>query len=411
MISITKNAKNILIRDKFIYYLGTFALLLIFLNTSSIYSYYFKNISNILLATGSLITILLLLSVNKLSNIKSLFSILLIIAMIAMFGFCSKLTRSTYWLILKIIVVFTLIDVFSSVGIRFYDILFSVLKIFAVWALLNHFLFYTNLLYYLPVTGAAQRWKTFELYSLLFFENDSGISFLGCTYVRMSAPFSEPGVLAVFLNMGLFIALWLAPKGRKNTFWIIFFLISLLLCFSTWGLIILGLQLSWFFIKNKNAFVATLFVSCFTLVALLLFFQKRSTFSFYDRFRDLPAMLEKGIKSLPFGTGLVENEAELVTDPYTGIQYTMYGNYTGLLYPFVAFGLGSIYYYYLCLISVRYFTEINNINIKIAIALSIVFFGCLLTEPLALSTFYLSLLCNGIHNKNRISHKSSHFTY
>lgn len=389
-------------KNKKISRLGTLALLLICLNTSTIYTYYYKNIGYILLIAGGILTIYLLLLVNKIEKVKSLYSVFILIAIVSVSGVFSRFSISTLWLLLKIILLFTLTYVLSVSGIKFYIVFLNVLKILAVWAVFNQFLFYTNLIDYLPVTATYQSWKKDNLYLLVFYENYSGITFSNITYIRMSAPFSEPGVLAVFLNMGFLITLWLTPKGRKQNFWISFFLFSIILCLSTWGLIILGIQLLWYFIKKKKRFTALFSGFVIALMFLLLYLQKRNTFSFYDRFRDLPEMFTHAIKSLPWGTGLGENETKIIIDPITGAQHNMAGNYTGLLTPLLDFGIGSIYYYYLLFICTKYFTIDKQINRNISFALALVLFGCLLTQPLALTTLYLSLICNGLVNRDKL---------
>lgn len=395
-------------KTKIVNHLGTLALLLILLNTSTIYTYYYQNIGYFFLIFGGLIALFLLFFVNKLTISDALFKILVFLTMIIIFGLLSTVSSSTLSLIFKILILFSLIYSFSATGIEFSSILLKVLKIFAIWALLNQFFFYTGLLNLLPVTATYQSWKPFNLYLFFFYDSFSGITLFGTRYMRMSAPFSEPGVLAVFLNMGMFISLWLTPKGYKRNCWILIFFISLLLCMSSWGLIMLLIQFLCFLIKREKVFLTICSAFIAVIIGILLISQKYGSFSYYDRLMDLSDMFNQAIIHLPIGRGLGESEEYTRIDAVTGLQYNMVGNYTGLLTPFLDFGIGSIYYYYLLILGARYFTSNKRINRYIFVSLLILMLGSLLTEPLSLSTIYLSILCNGVINQSQ-SKKLTHY--
>lgn len=256
------------------------------------------------------------------------------------------------------------------------------------------------MLSYIPITNTNNNyWKPFNLHLFLFFDNLSSIHVFSYTFVRLSSPFSEPGVAAVFFNFGFFYSA-LISKKRKNTFiWECVFALCLLLTMSMWGYLVFLLE---FFLnltsRKKRGMTLPLLILILVLCSILII-NKIGTFSYNDRIIDFKEMLLKAFDCLPFGTGFGDVEKYLRFDSSTGEMYSVYGNYCGLLHPLLYLGFASIYYYYLMIEATKNFNSNGKTSKRIILGFSIVFWGSLVTEPLSFGILYTLLIANGCINK------------
>lgn len=170
------------------------------------------------------------------------------------------------------------------------------------------------------------------------------------SYIRNAGPFWEPGVFAIFLNIGLFFNLFLKKVFFEITN--ILFIICIITTFSTTGYIALIANITFFTLANKKI------DSYFRIILILFLILSIPAIS------SLPFMKEKvnsqieesDISYSRFGAAVVH--WNIIKDyPLTGLPYdeTTYSKYADSISPngiteiFLRYGLivGLLYYFFL----------------------------------------------------------------
>ena len=306
---------------------------------------------------------------------------------------------SLLFYILKFYIMFLIVSIMHSCKINYLKILYNFMKVFLVWGFFNYIITVTNFSL-LPVTAQYPTWwgGSYDLYLYVFFKNTQGIfEVLGMNIQRLHSPFSEPGVAQFFFNFGLFYALFYSKESRgKKCLWILLFTIIVLLTTSLTGISILLFIYCIYLLKNKRYFLFTFFCVGAFIISFIMISQKINTISYDDRTSDFLFIFSSAKENMPFGVGIGNSElAGTRIDVVTGKDVSG-GFFSGLFSPLVYFGMFSIVFYWLLIISIKNFDK--NKYKRLCFGLLIVI--TLLTEPLTLTTIMALFFSNGIVNMN-----------
>lgn len=383
--------------------IATVALFFMMLNVSTIYSYYFRNLSNLFLIIGGLLTFICCLLSKNIKTSKRVIVILGIWFTIVIF--CSVLgglTSSCFNYIAKLFIMYLIINILISEGIEPLLILYNVCKILTIWAFINYIVMDVVQVHFLPVaSNFTTSWGyTYNLYLGVFMENTQQIDFLGSIIKRLHVPFSEPGVAQLFFNFTLFYILFMKKQIEKKDLCILgISVISIVMSNSLTGFLVLGVQVLVYCIKYKKVLLITLLSIIILIAGVYLITEKFSSDSYLDRSGDYVYMISNSINHLPFGIG-IGNAEELgprINDA-TG-RYANSSNFCGLLSPLLYFGLFSIFYYIGLYFSVKYFSYDYNFYSKFSLFAIVMI--TLFTEPLSITSFFAFLELNGLIHKMR----------
>lgn len=183
----------------------------------------------------------------------------------------------------------------------------KILYLFLIYGLINYFIypFIESNLFLIQT-----EYQTFNTFNYLFYYGDrftEQYDFFGLTFSRNAGFFWEPGVNQFYLNLLLFIELNLFKKINKKLVFLTIF--SLLITYSTTGVIILGIQL--FLSRSTKSIPIIIKIILFLLSLVILYFsityvsfQKIQTYSFAVRALDLFQTFEIFKDNLFFGIGI-----------------------------------------------------------------------------------------------------------
>ena len=366
------------------------------LNASTIYSYYFENISNIcLLLAGGLVFFMLLID-QKIGNIKTLFLSIIWIVAISIPSFFAGFTYSLLFYIFKFYIMFLCLSILYYNKISYLNILYKLSKVFMIWALINYFISIFDISF-MPITNSYHTWwgGSYDLHLFVFFKNtQKSFNILNVNIQRLHSPFSEPGVAQFFLNYGLFYTLFYEKTRKNRFFWGMVFSITVFLTTSLTGISILLALFLIYMVKEKK-YIAFFFSSLFAIIVLFIFVsQKIDSISFDDRISDFNFIFNSAKNNFPFGIGIGNSKnAGTRIDVITGEDITG-GFFSGLFNPLVFLGLLSLVFYFILYLAIRYFDKNKFINLAFAMLILIT----LLTEPLTFTTLISAFLVHGMIN-------------
>ena len=383
---------------KKVYSIVEIALFFMLLNVSTIYSYYFKNLSNIFLLLGGFITILGgLLSKNSTTSRKAIIILFLWSAAVIVCSVFGGFSNSSINYLIKVFIMYFIIDIALHKGIEPLAILYRVCKFMTIWAVVNYILMDILQIRFLPsVSSFSTSWGyTYNLYLGVFMENTQKIHFFGNIIKRLHVPFSEPGVAQLFFNYTLFYILFIKKNIIKKDFYILFIsVLAIIMSNSLTGFLILGSQVLVYCIKHKKVFLITLLSIIVFIIGFYLIADKLSSDSYLDRSGDYIHMITNAFDNLPFGIGIGNADAlEPRINNATG-EYANNSNFCGLISPLLYFGVFSIIYYVILFYSFRYYSYKTDIYSKISLAAIVII--TLFTEPLSLTSFFAFLELNGL---------------
>ena len=382
-----------------IYYFGLIGLFFLLLNTGTIYSNYREKLSQFFLLLGGLCSIVLMFISNKLVLKHSLLLIITFCIIVLFDSLVTDVSKSALFFIIKMCVVFLILSILKNNSIDIKKILLKETKIFLIWGLLNYFISLT-FIEALPVfhTFALPNGVIRKIYLGLFIENYSAIEIFGLTIPRLHGPFSEPGVTQFFYNLGFILCIFDKQNNDKSRgLWCLLFVISIFLCLSLSGLIIIFLTFLFYLSKKKDKTKVFFMLSLGFLICGLLVISKIGSISLIERSSDYLYILEQAIKYFPFGIGIGNKDSlPLWFNPYAN-SYVTPGLYSGLLTPMLYLGVFSVYYYALIYFSIRYF----SLNDKIMnLAFGSYLLVTLFTQPYEFSIIVCVFISNGAINKN-----------
>lgn len=392
--SIKINRQNLI---RLILFMATFFLLI---NASTIYSYYFVLISNICLVLSGILTILaFVLSKKIFFSTRTLALVIIWLLTIVFTALVSGINISVLNYIFKFLIAFLIVMLVKINNLNLFKILYNLVKIFAVWALINYIITIFKISF-LPITNQYPTWwgGTYDLHLFLFFKNISGkLTFGGITITRLHSPFSEPGVIQIFFNLGVFYILFMEKHQKKDFGWLLFFISLILLSTSLMGYVILAFLIFIYLIQQKKTLALCITTIVCMIIVIPVIIQKLSSISYDDRTSDYAFIFSSAFKNLPFGVGLGNAEdAGTRVDVVTG-EIVQGGFFSGLFSPLVYLGFLSIVFYYVLFLSIRYVERKKNKFTLLAFASVVII--TLLTEPLSFTTLFALLFSNGFVNK------------
>lgn len=374
------------------------ALFFMMLNVSTIYSYYFTNLSDLFLVLGGVFTLVLFVLYGRLRlSKKCTFAIFVWMIIVFFTSLANEFSASAINYILKFTIMFILLDnIIKNNDDPFY-ILYNVTSFITFWAFLNYFLMDIIHFNVLPSLGSyTTPWGyVYNLFLGFFMENTQRIVFFGNVIKRLHVPFSEPGVAQLFFNFTLFYLLFLNKKfGKKEKILTIISFFSVILSNSLTGFLILGVIILMYSIKKKKYILIILLSVLYILIGMIMVSEKLTSTSYTDRSGDYVKMISDSIDNLPFGIGIGNSDSlEPRINPNTG-EYWENSNFCGLLSPLLYFGVFSIVYYFSVYCSIRHYSyKINRIEI---ICLMSIILITLLTEPLSLTSIIAYFEINGV---------------
>lgn len=141
----------------------------------------------------------------------------------------------------------------------FIKTLYTVLKLIAIHATLNFFLFFLFRNNLIDVVVTKNAYET--LFNIFFYSQERGIvNIYGLEFCRNQGLFWEPGILQIFLNIFFFIQAFIIKRNRKLLLWIGFLILT---TYSTTGLALLLFQIL-FYLKrelSRNKLVIPIIIS------------------------------------------------------------------------------------------------------------------------------------------------------
>ncbi len=388
--------KNIRINlKKIISFFSVVFFIFIFLNNHTIYSLSFENSGDIFLIVAILSLFVVILLTQKLYFNKKFYTIILFwfisVAIPCLLSGITRLSivRCCYWFALLI-----MIGCLYVAKIDYKKIFYIVCKIFCIWSLLCYFYTIFNL-DFLPVTNVATEkmynWFTVNLYGYVISNPLSHFSFGNISFLRLDRPFGEPGIAQMYFNFGLIYSLFIEKNKKSKNIWSLIFILSVLLSFSTTGiLILLTIVLIYIIMKKKYFILFPMFLIAAT-IACIMIYQKKGTVSYEDRSGDIMFMLKTIFNNLPFGIG-IGNTDLLEHNIIASTGTVSIGFYCGLLYPLAEYGILGIVYYIILFNSFKKFSE--NKYLRIAFSMFVIF--TLFTEPDADECFIIAFLYSGL---------------
>lgn len=389
-------------KTKLMTIIGSIVIFLMILNSSTIYSYYFENISNICLILGGGLCLFLLLLDQRIGSLKTLLLSIIWIISISVPSLFSEITSSLFFYILKFYVMFLCISILYYNKVNYLNILYKISKIFLIWALINYLISIFDISI-LPVTNSYTTWwgGSYDLYLFTFFKNtQQTFSIFNLNLQRLHSPFSEPGVAQFVFNYGLFYSLFYEKNRKNKIIWILMFSATAFLTTSLTGIAILFILLLIYMLKEKKV-IAFSFSILISLIVIYFFIsQKLNSVSYDDRISDFIFIFNSAKNKLPFGIGIGNSDyAGTRIDVITG-EIISGGFFSGLFTPLVYFGFLSLFFYYLLYLSIKYFDKNKYINL----AFSVLILITLLTEPLTFTTLIAVFLVHGMINSSQLNY-------
>ncbi len=377
------------------YKISELSLFFLLLNVSTIYSYFFPRISMILLIIAGGLSLLSLLFLMKYKINKICFLLILTWFFIYLIPtLVNGFTASFFNYFIKVLVIF--IDLWN-LKVNKKDIvrcLFKICFIFTLWSLINSFIFLFPVK--LPVFQSFfTSWGgKYDLYLGIFMKNTSRITLLNHELFRMHVPFSEPGNAQMFYNFGFACCLFENKKSKKNMIFGLLFLCAVIFSFSLTGYMIAICLTLIYLIKNQKVLLYLPVLLVTISIAFILINDKLSSVSYSERYADTIYIFKSAYRNLPFGIG-IGNSDKLDPLIFENGEIASASFYSGLISPLVIFGFFSFYYYFLLILSCKYFF---GRNIWSNVAFSFYLLISLATEPQALanitSIFFISSIIN-----------------
>ena len=250
---------------------------------------------------------------------------------------------------------------------------------------------------YLVLVDTEQIYSLTYKYVFFYFSEADSIGF---SFLRNQGIFWEPGVLSVFLNILLFVYLFIKPNISRA----ILVFIMVFTTFSTTGLVLSVLQ----FIVKYNKKIRSNFAALFIGVAALLVLipvlignindkvsgdgQASFFLRSFDLLISLQIVSENPIKGIGLGGEVYkkvqeQNNMFMQSDLFEGR-----GNTNSIVYIFVAFGVPIAIYVLYLLFNQKVFHHQNKYYVFFLLVI------CLSTEPLISSVFFLIILFSSYFN-------------
>ena len=207
------------------------------------------------------------------ATILTLFSLLLLFGVNYVFAITEQsLDKYSYYIMIVAVSVLTAAHFTNHrTSENFIKRLYFVLKLVVVHAGINVFMYglvENNLITISNLFHECQTFGNIFFYSSL--ENKfSLISFLSFDFYRNQGLFWEPGVLQVFLNIFLFLELFII---KKNKLWVLLAVFTILTTYSTTGITILLIQIAYYIkYELKNSKILIPFVLLLSFPIYLIF--------------------------------------------------------------------------------------------------------------------------------------------
>jgi hypothetical protein len=265
-----------------------------------------------------------------------------------------------------------------------------VMNLLLLHSILNFLLGFVLVQYLVPVNTEQINCLTYKYVFFYFSEANS----IGFSFLRNQGVFWEPGVLSVFLNILLFVYLFIKPNLGLA-------FLAFLMIFSTFSTTGLILSIVLFVIKFRKSIIRNIYTLFLSLISILVLLpivigniidkvSGDGQASFYWRSFDLLISLQmvaaNPIKGIGFGSEVYKNIQEqsqifLESDILEGR-----GNTNSIVYIFVVFGIPLALYILKLMYKQSVFISRNNFLFFIVIL------TCLSTEPLITSIFFLMIL-------------------
>ncbi len=275
-----------------------------------------------------------------------------------------------------------------------------VMNLLLLHSIINFLLGFVLVQYLVPVNTEQINCLTYKYVFFYFSEANS----IGFSFLRNQGVFWEPGVLSVFLNILLFVYLFIKPNLGLA-------FLAFLMIFSTFSTTGLILSIILFVIKFRKSIIRNIYTLLLSTLSILVLLpivigniidkvSGDGQASFYWRSFDLLISLQmvaaNPIKGIGFGSEVYKNIQEqsqifLESDILEGR-----GNTNSIVYIFVVFGIPLALY----ILNLMYKQSIFIYKNKFLFFLVILI--CLSTEPLITSIFFLMILFSNyfsFHNK------------
>lgn len=245
--------------------------------------------------------------------------------------------------------------------------------------------------------GADKAYQEGGGINVIIFNFQYNYYFMSFNSIRNCGPFWEPGMYAVFLNLALYVNLFIIKKGKVVT---LLFLISLISTLSTGGFAAGLFVLYSYLVLNRNKPIITI-LSFVIFVSALYFFSVTDFLG--NKLNEQLMHAQIGSDISRFGAMLTQLKM-IVDNPllgYIGFKgYAIETDYlaSGTLLPLVQFGipLGLVYYYMMYKAS-RSFSIYYGKNIRTG---NLLFFLILILSVsqtiLLTSFFYIYTFCGVI---------------
>jgi hypothetical protein len=298
--------------------------------------------------------------------------------------------------IFRVITAFSILFIYSLYKREIVTDFIWVMNLLLFHSIINFLLGFVLVQYLVPVNTERINCLTYKHVFFYFSESNS----IGFSFLRNQGVFWEPGVLSVFLNILLFVYLFIKPNMSRA----ILVFIMVFTTFSTTGLVLSVLL----FIVKYNKRIRSSFAALFIAIAALLVLIPvlignindkvvgNGQASFYLRTFDLLISLqmvtEHPIKGIGFGGEVYkmvqeQNNMFLQSDLFEGR-----GNTNSIVYIFIAFGVPIAIYILYLLYNQKVFDHPSKYLGFFLLVIS------LSTEPLISSVLFLIILFSSYFN-------------
>jgi hypothetical protein len=299
-------------------------------------------------------------------------------------------------LIFRVITALSILFIYSLYKREIVTDFIWVMNLLLFHSVINFLLGFVLVQYLVPVNTDQITCLTYKY--VFFYFSESNL--IGFSFLRNQGVFWEPGVLSVFLNILLFVYLFIKPNISRA----IFVIIMVFTTFSTTGLVLSVLLFIVKYNKKIRSSFAALFISIAALLVLIPVLigsindkvSGDGQASFYWRSFDLLISLqmvsEHPIKGIGFGgevykTIQEQNNMFIQSDLFEGR-----GNTNSIVYIFIAFGVPIAIYILYLLYNQKVFSHPSKYLVFFLLVIS------LSTEPLISSVLFLIILFSSYFN-------------
>ena len=390
-------------KSKVINLLLFLSLLFAFLINGTVYYVYFNKVTDYFLMMSVTCCFIALILNNKIY--LNLFSLVVVLLYSAILIFSTAITDFNLEPIVKIcywIYGLVLICVIRTSNNNYNKIFFKICIFLTAWAFINYLLNIFGFIQYLPITNISNEkvydYHTFNEHCFVFFKSFSYFSITDkISILRADAPFSEPGVMQFYVNIGLAYSLFVY-KNKKRIYTMLFLIMSLL-SLSLLSVIVLFCILLLYLYKSKRKKTFFILIVVGALVGAIFLIEKLDTTSFSRRILDYSFMIKKIFEKFPFGYGVGNHE--IIGYQYVpGFGYDKSGLYCGLLSPFLEVGIFGFVYYYIMLKGL-YNNSVKNTDYRNVLIFIVIV--TLLMQPLTNELLLFMLYYDGLINcENKI---------